>query len=168
MTKLRDVYPLYLNNKAVQPNTDLAVTDKFTGEIAFRTALATPDVINEAIAGAVRAAEPMARLASYEKRDVLAHCVKRFAERFELYACGVELANGFGELTDAAEQRRRFEAEMDVKLATYGERYPLDEEFLDALARMPAASGVAMGFDRLVMLATGARRIADVLWTPPV
>ncbi len=92
----------------------------------------------------------------------------RFAERFELYACGVELANGFGELTDAAEQRRRFEAEMDVKLATYGERYPLDEEFLDALARMPAASGVAMGFDRLVMLATGARRIADVLWTPPV
>jgi lysyl-tRNA synthetase class 2 len=91
----------------------------------------------------------------------------RFAERFELYACGVELANGFGELTDAAEQRRRFEAEMDVKLATYGERYPLDEEFLDALARMPAASGVAMGFDRLVMLATGARRIADVLWTPP-
>lgn len=92
----------------------------------------------------------------------------RFAERFELYACGVELANGFGELTDAAEQRRRFEAEMDVKLATYGERYPLDEEFLDALAHMPAASGVAMGFDRLVMLATGARRIADVLWTPPV
>ena len=92
----------------------------------------------------------------------------RFAERFELYACGVELANGFGELTDAAEQRRRFEAEMDVKQATYGERYPLDEEFLDALAHMTAASGVAMGFDRLVMLATGARRIADVLWTPPV
>jgi len=92
----------------------------------------------------------------------------RFAERFELYACGVELANGFGELTDAAEQRRRFEAEMDVKQATYGERYPLDEDFLDALGRMPPASGVAMGFDRLVMLATGARRIADVLWTPPV
>lgn len=92
----------------------------------------------------------------------------RFAERFELYACGVELANGFGELTDAAEQRRRFEAEMDVKEATYGERYPLDEDFLTALEHMPAASGVAMGFDRLVMLATGARRIADVLWTPPV
>jgi lysyl-tRNA synthetase class 2 len=92
----------------------------------------------------------------------------RFAERFELYACGVELANGFGELTDAAEQRRRFEAEMAVKQATYGERYPLDEDFLDALAHMPPASGVAMGFDRLVMLATGARRIADVLWTPPV
>ena len=92
----------------------------------------------------------------------------RFAERFELYACGVELANGFGELTDAVEQRRRFEAEMDVKQAAYGERYPLDEEFLAALAHMPAASGVALGFDRLVMLATGARRISDVLWTPPV
>ena len=92
----------------------------------------------------------------------------RFAERFELYACGVELANGFGELTDAAEQRRRFEAEMTVRQATYGERYPLDEDFLAALAHMPAASGVALGFDRLVMLATGARRIADVLWTPPL
>ena len=90
----------------------------------------------------------------------------RFAERFELYACRVELANGFGELTDAREQRRRFEAEMDVKQATYGERYPLDEDFLDAVERMPDASGVALGFDRLVMLATGARHIEDVLWTP--
>ncbi len=90
----------------------------------------------------------------------------RFAERFELYACGVELANGFGELTGAAEQRRRFEAEMDVKQATYGERYPLDEEFLAALDHMPEASGVALGFDRLVVLATGARHIGDVLWTP--
>lgn len=92
----------------------------------------------------------------------------RFAERFELYACGVELANGFGELTDPVEQRRRFEAEMNVKQATYGERYPLDEDFLAALAHMPPASGCALGFDRLVMLASGARRIADVLWTPPV
>ena len=92
----------------------------------------------------------------------------RFAERFELYACGVELANGFGELTDPVEQRRRFEAEMNVKQATYDERYPLDEDFLAALSHMPPASGVALGFDRLVMLATGARRIADVLWTPPV
>jgi lysyl-tRNA synthetase class 2 len=90
----------------------------------------------------------------------------RFAERFELYACGVELANGFGELTDPAEQRRRFEAEMDVKQATYGERYPLDEDFLAALEHMPPASGVALGFDRLVMLASGARHIRDVLWTP--
>ncbi|MDP1668753.1 EF-P lysine aminoacylase EpmA [Phaeovulum sp.] len=90
----------------------------------------------------------------------------RVAERFELYACGVELANGFGELTDAAEQRRRFKAEMDEKARVYGERYPLDEDFLAALAIMPAASGIALGFDRLVMLATGAPRIDDVLWAP--
>ncbi|RDJ24994.1 EF-P lysine aminoacylase GenX [Bosea caraganae] len=90
----------------------------------------------------------------------------RVAERFELYACGVELANAFGELTDAAEQRRRFEADMDEKARIYGERYPIDEDFLAALGQMPQASGIALGFDRLVMLCTGARRIEDVLWTP--
>ena len=90
----------------------------------------------------------------------------RVAERFELYACGVELANGFGELTNPEEQRRRFMAEMDEKSRVYGERYPLDEDFLSALALMPAASGIAMGFDRLVMLATHAARIDDVIWTP--
>ena len=90
----------------------------------------------------------------------------RVSERFELYACGVELANGFGELTDPAEQRRRFEAEMTEKLRVYGERYPVDEDFLAALALMPEASGVALGLDRLVMLATGARHIEDVIWTP--
>ena len=90
----------------------------------------------------------------------------REAERFEVYACGVELANGFGELTNAAEQRRRFEAEMDEKARVYGERYPLDESFLAALAIMPEASGIALGFDRLVMLATGAPRIDDVIWAP--
>jgi elongation factor P--(R)-beta-lysine ligase len=90
----------------------------------------------------------------------------RVAERFELYACGVELANGFGELTDPVEQRARFEAEMDEKQRIYGERYPIDEDFLAALEHMPQASGVALGFDRLVMLATGAPRIDDVLWTP--
>ena len=90
----------------------------------------------------------------------------RVAERFELYACGVELANGFGELTDAAEQRARFEVEMAEKQRIYGEHYPIDEDFLEALAHMPPASGVALGFDRLVMLATGAPRIDDVLWTP--
>lgn len=90
----------------------------------------------------------------------------RLAERFELYACGVELANGFGELTDPAEQRRRFEAEMDEKARVYGERYPLDEDFLEALAAMPPASGIALGFDRLVMLATGAPRIDEVIWAP--
>jgi elongation factor P--(R)-beta-lysine ligase len=90
----------------------------------------------------------------------------RVAERFELYVCGVELANGFGELTDATEQRRRFEEEMDVKQRVYGERHPIDEDFLDALAHMPPASGVALGLDRLVMLAAGATRIDQVMWTP--
>ncbi|HMO28461.1 EF-P lysine aminoacylase EpmA [Enterovirga sp.] len=90
----------------------------------------------------------------------------RLAERFELYVCGVELANGFGELTDPAEQRRRFEADMDEKARLYGESYPLDEDFIAALAAMPDASGVALGLDRLVMLAAGAERIADVIWTP--
>jgi lysyl-tRNA synthetase class 2 len=90
----------------------------------------------------------------------------RVAERFELYACGVELANGFGELTDADEQRLRFEAEMAEKARVYHERYPIDEELLSALAIMPEASGAALGFDRLVMLALGAPRIDDVIWTP--
>ena len=90
----------------------------------------------------------------------------RLAERFEIYACGVELANGFGELTDADEQRRRFELAMDEKQRRYGERYPLDEDFLAALSNMPEACGVALGFDRLVMLASGALRIDQVTWTP--
>ena len=92
----------------------------------------------------------------------------RFAERFEFYVCGVELANGFGELTDAAEQRRRFESAMDLRAARYGERYPLDEAFLAALAIMPDASGIALGFDRLAMLAVGAARVDQVMWTPVV
>src|SRR5215203_2842567 len=91
----------------------------------------------------------------------------RVAERFEVYACGVELANGFGELTDAAEQRRRFGADMDEKERRYAERYPLDEDFLAAVAAMPPSSGVALGFDRLVMLASGALRVDQVVWTPP-
>jgi lysyl-tRNA synthetase class 2 len=98
----------------------------------------------------------------------LAESDPRVAERFELYACGVELANAFGELTDPAEQRRRFVAQMEEKARRYGERYPVDEDFLAALASMPPASGIALGFDRLVMLAAGAQRIEDVLWTPVV
>ncbi len=90
----------------------------------------------------------------------------RLSERFEVYACGVELANGFGELTDAAEQRRRFEAEMDEKERLYGERYPMDEDLLAALPLMPATAGIALGFDRLVMLATGAPRLSEVQWAP--
>ena len=92
----------------------------------------------------------------------------RVAERFEVYACGVELANGFGELTDAAEQRARFVQAMDEKERRYGERYPIDEDFIAAVGAMPQASGVALGFDRLVMLASGATRIDQVVWTPPV
>lgn len=91
---------------------------------------------------------------------------RRTSERFELYACGVELANGFGELTDPTEQRRRFEMEMEEKARLYGERYPIDEDLLASLPLMPDTSGVALGFDRLVMLATGAPRIEDVLWVP--
>jgi elongation factor P--(R)-beta-lysine ligase len=90
----------------------------------------------------------------------------RLAERFELYACGVELANAFGELTDATEQRRRFEADMAEKQRRYAERYPIDEELIAALANIPLTSGIALGLDRLVMLVTSAPRIEDVLWTP--
>jgi lysyl-tRNA synthetase class 2 len=89
----------------------------------------------------------------------------RVAERFELYVCGVELANAFGELIDPNEQRTRFEAAMAEKERIYGERYPIDEEFLATLSNMPEASGIALGFDRLAMLATGARRIEQVLWS---
>jgi elongation factor P--(R)-beta-lysine ligase len=105
---------------------------------------------------------PEAALAQVKAADT------RVAERFEIYACGVELANGFGELTDAGEQRRRFQQAMDEKQRRYGERYPLDEDFLAALACMPPASGVALGFDRLVMLASGASAVDQVVWTPPV
>jgi lysyl-tRNA synthetase class 2 len=90
----------------------------------------------------------------------------KVAERFELYACGVELANAFGELTDADEQRARFDTAMAEKQRIHGERYPVDEDFLAALAQMPPASGIALGLDRLVMLATGATRIEQVIWAP--
>src|SRR3981081_2897150 len=91
----------------------------------------------------------------------------RVAERFEVYACGVELANGFGELTDAAEQRRRFSSAMDEKARRYGERYPLDEGVPDAVAKMPDASGVALGFDRLGVLGGGAVRGHPGGWAEP-
>ncbi len=91
---------------------------------------------------------------------------QRVADRFEFYACGVELANAFQELTDAGEQRRRFQHEMSEKERIYGNTYPIDEDFLDALEIMPEASGAALGFDRLVMLAAGAPDIEKVMWTP--
>jgi lysyl-tRNA synthetase class 2 len=107
---------------------------------------------------------PIPEAALARRRPGSAHV----SERFELYACGIELANAFGELTDPAEQRRRFEADMKLKQAIYGERYPIDEDFLRALAQMPEASGAALGFDRLVMLATGAQTVDEVIWTPMV
>ena len=89
----------------------------------------------------------------------------RFAERFELYVCGIELANAFSELTDAAEQRARYHEEMKIKQRLYGETYPLDEEFIAALEHgMPDSGGIALGIDRLVMLATGAGKIEEILW----
>jgi lysyl-tRNA synthetase class 2 len=91
----------------------------------------------------------------------------RLAERFELYVCGLELANGFGELTDAAEQCDRFVADQARKQALYGETYPIDEEFLAALEHgLPDCAGIALGFDRLAMLATGAADIEEILWAP--
>jgi elongation factor P--(R)-beta-lysine ligase len=91
----------------------------------------------------------------------------RVAERFELYACGVELANAFGELTDPVVQRTRLKADMDEKERLYGRRWPIDPDFLAALEHgLPDCSGIALGFDRLVMLATGAQHIEDVLWLP--
>jgi acyl-CoA reductase-like NAD-dependent aldehyde dehydrogenase len=129
MTQLKDTYPLYLNNKAAQPNTDLEVTDKFTGEVAFRTALATPDVIDEAIAGAVRAAEPMARLASYERQGVLDHCVSRFKERFDELAfalcveAGKPIRDAEGEVTRLIDT---FRIASEEATRNYGEIQPLD------------------------------------------
>ena len=103
----------------------------------------------------------MAALARAKPEDA------RLAERFELYVCGLELANAFGELTDAAVQRRRFLADQQRKQARYGTTYPIDEDFLAALAHgMPESAGIALGVDRLVMLASGAERIEDVLWAP--
>ena len=127
--KLNDTYPLYLNNKAAQPNTDLAVTDKFTGEVAFRTALATPDVIDAAIAGAVRAAEPMARMASFERQAVLDHCVGRFRERFDELAhalcveAGKPISDAEGEVTRLIDT---FRIASEEATRNYGEVQPLD------------------------------------------
>ena len=129
MPELKDTYPLYLNNRAAQPNTDLEVTDKFTGDVAFRTALATSEVIEEGIAGAVRAAEPMARLAAYERQDVLMHCVERFRERFDelAYALCVEagkpIKDAEGEVTRLIDT---FRIAAEEAVRNYGEVQPLD------------------------------------------
>jgi lysyl-tRNA synthetase class 2 len=102
----------------------------------------------------------MAALARLDAAD------PRWADRFELYAGGLELANGFHELNDAAEQRRRLVAEQEERRRLGRSVLPLDEPFLEAVGRMPQAGGVAVGFDRLLMLLTGARSIEDVLLFP--
>ena len=129
MSMLKDVYPLYLNNKAVQSNTDLAVTDKYKGDVAFRVALADSKTIDAAIAGAVKAAEPMAQMASYERQNVLMHCVSRFKERFDelAYALCVEagkpIKDSEGEVTRLIDTFR-IAAEESVRMT--GEVQPLD------------------------------------------
>ncbi len=102
----------------------------------------------------------MAALARAKPEDA------RLAERFELYVAGLELANAFGELTDPAAQRARFVADQEKKQRLYGTTYPIDEDFLAALGDMPESAGIALGIDRLVMLATDAETINDVLWAP--
>lgn len=102
----------------------------------------------------------MAALARPDPRD------PRVAERFEAYVLGLELCNAFGELTDPAEQQRRFQQDLAAKKRLYDQDIPVDQDFLQALSIMPDASGNALGLDRLVMLVTGADHIAQVLWAP--
>ncbi|PWK60084.1 EF-P lysine aminoacylase EpmA [Roseicyclus mahoneyensis] len=146
-----------LPNAGVAPGADDSWSDLFSRVLTARIepALGPGPVILDAYPA------PEAALARRNPAD------PRTAERFELFACGVELANAFGELTDAREQRARFTADMDLKQTIYGTRYPLDEDLLAALQHMPPACGCALGLDRLVMLATGAPRLCDVQWTPP-
>lgn len=103
----------------------------------------------------------MAALARLSPED------SRVSDRFEIFVCGLELANGYGELTDAAEQRARFGTMVAQREAQGRDAYPVDEDFLAALeSGMPDCAGIALGFDRLVMLAAGASRIEEVLWAP--
>ena len=129
MTMLKDIYPLYLANEAKQPNTDLAVTDKYTGEVAFRVAQADAATIDAGIAAAVTAAEPMRKMAAYQRQDVLMHCVSRFKERFDelSYALCIEAGKPIkdsegevGRLIDTF----RIAAEESVRIT--GEVQPLD------------------------------------------
>jgi acyl-CoA reductase-like NAD-dependent aldehyde dehydrogenase len=129
MPQLKEIYPLYLNNEAQQPNADLEVTDKFTGEVAFRVAQADAATIDAGIAGAVAAAEPMARMASYERRAVLTHCYERFDQRFDelAYALCIEagkpIKDSEGEVTRLIDTFR-IAAEESVRMP--GEVQPLD------------------------------------------
>lgn len=127
MSTLQAKYPYYLNNKAVYANEDLEVTDKYTGDVATRCALADAKAIDEGIAGAVRATEPMAKMASFEKKAVLEHCVTRFKERFDELAmalcieAGKPINDAEGEVTRlidtfqiAAEESTRMGGELQA------------------------------------------------------
>ncbi len=126
---LRDQYPYFLANEAVQANTDLGVTDKYSGEVATRVALADDAAIDAAVVAAVEATEPMARLAAYERRDVLQHCVDRFRERFDELAeslcveAGKPIRDSRGEVTRLIDTFR-VAAEESVRIT--GEVMPLD------------------------------------------
>jgi lysyl-tRNA synthetase class 2 len=159
-----------------QGETDLAAMGDELDRVGIRRAQddTWSDMLSRVLAQAVEPHLGLGRLTVLDQypaaEAALARRVPsdpRLAERFEVYACGVELANGFGELTNPVEQRRRFETEMVEKARVFGETYPIDEDLLAALAIMPDAAGIALGFDRLVMLATGAPRIEDVIWAPP-
>src|SRR5687767_19555 len=129
MAKLKDVYPLYLANEAKQPNADLEVTDKYSGEVAFRVAQADAATIDAGIAACAEAAEPMARMASFERENVLQHCVDRFKERFDELAfalcveAGKPIKDSEGEVTRLIDTFR-IAAEESVRMT--GEVQPLD------------------------------------------
>jgi elongation factor P--(R)-beta-lysine ligase len=143
--------------KGIRVAGDDSWSDVFTRVLLEKV---EPQIGRERITILTEYPAPEAALARRKPGDL------RVAERFEVFTCGVELLNAFGELTDVAEQRRRFEADMAAKQRIYGKTYPLDEAFLSALTAMPEASGAALGFDRLVMLAMGVDEIDDALWTP--
>lgn len=155
----RDVFAYAANNIGVGINRDDDWSDIFTkvlvAKIEPELGKTAPTILYE---------YPLSEgaLAQKTKHDA------RLVERFELYICGLEIANGFGELIDANEQRQRFIESMNKQKAIYGYSYPIDEELLSAIAKMPPTSGVALGLERLIMLVSGARTINDVLWTPVI
>jgi len=158
----RDPDPAAIKSAARRSGVSVAETDRFE-DVFFRILLAKIEPQLGRGRPTVLFDYPLclSALAGQSPRD------PRLADRFEVYVCGVELANGCAELTDAGEHRRRFAHDAAVKERLYGMRYPVDEDFLAALDQgLPDCAGIALGFDRLAMLATGAEKIEDVLWAP--
>ena len=127
--------------------------DRFDEDMALKIEPALP---REGLVYLTDYPAPAAALARLNPAD------PRVAERFEAYLGGLEIANGYGELTDAAEQRRRFKATIAMRRARGLPTYPLDEPFLADLPAMPPTAGIALGVDRLVMAALGADAITQV------